>query len=476
MILRNKKALSPVVSAIILIAVTVAVAIAATTWLGSISFSFMKTEEVYVIDQAWGSDISYVDLSVRNVGTDPVKISSIQVNKEVITNISYETGSETISAGESAVIRVYYNFVSGTKYELSIATATGNKFSCIASPSPGSITSWLSGWNKRVKITINSNDIDSELTDFPVLVHLSTSSGENNDDVSFIFDELGGNSKKIAVTTADYVTQCYVEVENWNDANQQAWLWVKVPNISDISNTEFYLYYDAAHSDNTNFIGDTGSDIAENVWDSNFVLVWHMSEEDDVIDSTQNNNDGTVTGLTSVVGKIGQAKNSNGGSNGIESTNDLTLGTGQFTIEGWFNPNVYTNGWIGLFGPKDPTVAYNEMMWPYQGKWGYWDWTESITTNQPIVAGQWDYYTVVREGTGSNQLANYINGLYINAGTSTRDFPDQPVWLGKSSTYPWNGISDELRISNTSRSAAWIKASYESSRDSTLTFGSEETA
>ena len=184
MILRNKKALSPVVSAIILIAVTVAVAIAATTWLGSISFSFIKTEEVNVIDQTWGSDISYVDLSVRNVGTDPVKISGVQVNKEVITNISFETGSETISAGESAVIRVDYNFVSGTKYELSIATATGNIFSCIASPSLGSITSWLSGWSKRVKITINSDDIDSVLKDFPVLVHLSTSSGENNNDVS----------------------------------------------------------------------------------------------------------------------------------------------------------------------------------------------------------------------------------------------------------------------------------------------------
>ena len=115
MILRNKKALSPVVSAIILIAVTVAVAIAATAWLGSMSFSFMKTEELSIVDQAWGSDISYVDLTVRNSGTDSVTISNIQVNKEVITDVSFETGSEILSGGESAVIRITNSFTPGTK-------------------------------------------------------------------------------------------------------------------------------------------------------------------------------------------------------------------------------------------------------------------------------------------------------------------------------------------------------------------------
>jgi len=46
--LKNKKALSPVIAAIILIAVTVAVSIAAATWMGSISFSFMKVDELTV--------------------------------------------------------------------------------------------------------------------------------------------------------------------------------------------------------------------------------------------------------------------------------------------------------------------------------------------------------------------------------------------------------------------------------------------
>lgn len=59
---------------------------------------------------------------------------------------------------------------------------------------------WLSGWDKRVKLTADSGDIDANLSDFPVLVYLSTSSGRGPDDVSFVFDEVGANSKKIAVT------------------------------------------------------------------------------------------------------------------------------------------------------------------------------------------------------------------------------------------------------------------------------------
>jgi hypothetical protein len=38
------------------------------------------------------------------------------------------------------------------------------------------------------------------------------------------------------------------------------------------------------------------------------------------------------------------------------------------------------------------------------------------------------------------------------------------------------GVIDEIRASNITRSAAWVKASYESGRDDLLDFGSEETS
>lgn len=146
---------------------------------------------------------------------------------------------------------------------------------------------------------IDHNDVDSALSDFPVLIYLSTSSGRNNDDVSFIFDELQSddNRKKIAVTTDDGLTQCFVEIEKWDNATEQAWLWVKVPSISDTVDTALYLYYDIDHADNTDYVGDPNSAHAENVWDGNFMAVWHLGETSGgmgaIVDSTSNSNDGT---------------------------------------------------------------------------------------------------------------------------------------------------------------------------------------
>jgi hypothetical protein len=137
---------------------------------------------------------------------------------------------------------------------------------------------WLSGWNKRAKVTLDHNDIASSLSNFSVLVCLSNSSGTSYDNVTFVFDELqsDANRKKIAITTSDGITQCYVEIEKWDTANKKAWLWVKVPSISNTTDTDLYLYYDKDNAENTVYVGDTGSTPANNVWDSNFKGVYHL--------------------------------------------------------------------------------------------------------------------------------------------------------------------------------------------------------
>jgi len=53
MILQDKKALSPVIAGIILIAVSVSVAIIAASWLCSMTFSFMSVEELQITNCQW---------------------------------------------------------------------------------------------------------------------------------------------------------------------------------------------------------------------------------------------------------------------------------------------------------------------------------------------------------------------------------------------------------------------------------------
>lgn len=155
---------------------------------------------------------------------------------------------------------------------------------------------WLGNWSKRIKLTIDHGDIDDALSDFPILVYLSTSSGRNSKDVSCIFDELteDANRKKIAITTSDGVTQCYVEIEKWDDANEKAWLWVKVPSVASGADTDIYLYYDKTHADNATYVGDTNSTPAENVWPDGYFIT-HMKDDPDnahIRDSSGYSSDG----------------------------------------------------------------------------------------------------------------------------------------------------------------------------------------
>ena len=128
-----------------------------------------------------------------------------------------------------------------------------------AAPAP--VVGSQSSGGGKIKLTIDHTKIAAPLTDFPVLVHMSTSSGIAATDVSAIFASLGAdaNRKKISITTSTG-TECYVEIEEWDTANKQAYLWVKVPGVSHLPDTILYLNYDQNRADNTAYVGDTGPD------------------------------------------------------------------------------------------------------------------------------------------------------------------------------------------------------------------------
>jgi len=364
---------------------------------------------------------------------------------------------------------------------------------------------WLSGWDKRIKITVNSSYIDETLVDFPILVYLSnSSSGENDEDVSFIFDEIGSNRKKIAVTASDATTQCYVEIEKWDNASEQAWLWVKVPSISSTSDTDLYLYYDNDHADNTGYVGDPNSTPAENVWDTNFKGVWHMTEVN-ATDSTYNNNDGTESGGVTYTdsGKIDGADDVDGNDDYIQTTSNELKTLDNFTLSVWFKADSTTapqhilwegpasqNGWgDGSGNPNTHEMhltickfdANNTLnfFYGYEESGGVWAPAVEIIMSFSDTTN-WNHAVVVMTGAGTSPSAElFLNG--VSQGTDTGTQTNRTAWdtdlrigrPGASQRY-FDGMIDEVRVLETARSVGWIKASYESERDDLLDFGSEE--
>ncbi len=123
---KSRKALSPVVAAIILIAVTVAVSIAVAAWMGALTFTFMKTEEVKVLSinrSTWVNQTA--TLTLKNSGTSDLTIDTVRVNDN-----DASLTQATLKPGDEHAFTVVYTpgYVSGTKYEFAFYTASGNRY------------------------------------------------------------------------------------------------------------------------------------------------------------------------------------------------------------------------------------------------------------------------------------------------------------------------------------------------------------
>ena len=126
-LLKNVKALSPVIAAIILVATAVAVSLSVAFWTGRLTLGFMHTEELKVTEHSWSSDFTYIELKLVNTGTDAVKINQVMVNSQSV-NVTYVSGTNPLEPGNTAVLRISYEFVQGETYKFYFITSNGNKF------------------------------------------------------------------------------------------------------------------------------------------------------------------------------------------------------------------------------------------------------------------------------------------------------------------------------------------------------------
>jgi hypothetical protein len=207
-------------------------------------------------------------------------------------------------------------------------------------------TGRLPGWaNEPILLTIPAGSVTGVLEDFPVMVKLSGASGKTAADVSKVFTALGSdaNRKRICVTAGDGITPCYVEIKEWNTATQTAYLWVRVPRIDPGLDTHLYLYYDPLHAEMTDYVGDTASETAWNVWDNGWEFVGMKPSGGLLLDSTRNQNHGTIYGATEVDGPLGRCLSFDGVDDRVLDCIDST----GVSIRSNHGQHETGSGWIG---------------------------------------------------------------------------------------------------------------------------------
>jgi len=120
--------LSPVVAAIILIAVTVAVSIAVAAWMGALTFTFMGTEALTISTLTW-TPMSGFGMLVKNTGTKDLTITQIQVNYGAAgVNVTSPSLPWQLKTGNEVTLSVTFTYTNGTAYDISVVTSSGYKF------------------------------------------------------------------------------------------------------------------------------------------------------------------------------------------------------------------------------------------------------------------------------------------------------------------------------------------------------------
>ncbi|MFE3845958.1 DUF2341 domain-containing protein, partial [Thermoplasmatota archaeon] len=333
-------------------------------------------------------------------------------------------------------------------------------------PVPG--TWWNLKWPYRKAIIIENDNIPSILTNFPVLINIIDSnlaSKSSGDDISFA----SYNGIKL-----DH------EIERFNSTSGELIAWVKIPILSNTTNTIIYMYYGSSSSGQENSAG---------TWSNNYALVHHLDETTGThIDSSQYGNDGTITGAVDQ------------DSDGIIDGSDYFAGTtglvdisahsshnlpNELTITMWIKPGKeYPSSKWGVLLNRQQPEADNSYIFAINnaGKLHLGSSGGNIqSTATSWNADTWYYVAGTYRSDLSGEL--YIDGIFEPLSVDSFDSMSSvnrhieiggaPGW---SSNENFMGDMDEIHISSVSRNSSWIYTEYMNQHDpSSFSFlGDEE--
>lgn len=335
-----------------------------------------------------------------------------------------------------------------------LAMTIGLTFSLGVLAVPDADAWWDGKWKQRKKVQFDAStkgaDIKENLTDIPVLIRLHTG--------NFSFSNAKADGADLRFVSADDKSPLKYHIEKFDSKAEIALIWVKVPRISGGSNQDsIWMYYGNASAPDGQESGGT--------YDVNQVAVYHFSEKDG------NPRDATAYGnhAASFSGKLGlPAIIGNGiqfGGSGQQMTiaraTSLNFAKG-FTFSAWvrFNQstgNDYLFSWddgsqfilIGL----DEAKAYCSIS-AVKG--------HALTTSKTAALKPARWYNLSVTVDPDKQVTLYIDGNEAASAKikGTVPAPAADIIIGASAKGGniFSGDLDEVELSNSVRSASWVKA------------------
>lgn len=324
-------------------------------------------------------------------------------------------------------------------------------------------------------ITIDHTQVPSTQSSYAVLVKLDSSNAGttmktvgNGGHIQNTGTQSGGNPVTMPfdlIFTSDSggTTKIPWEIDSYNGTSGVLWAWVFVSSVSSSSDTVIYMFYDDA---GVNTQQNTSSLAPSNVWDSNYVGVYHLPDGTTLLmnDSTSNALNGTgENSPTAIAGQIDGAVALNG------TNQDITLGThaaftlagSNLTLEAWIYNSGTANSLNRIFDRADGGAGVDGFSWDDEP--GFYVNGAGVSPSGNYLGNVWNGLAITYDNA---HVIFYSNGSAIGSPmalstaipntSTTATIGNWGIGAGRN----WVGNIDEVRISKIARSADYVTTSY----------------
>lgn len=325
-------------------------------------------------------------------------------------------------------------------------------------------SSWYDyDWNYRKKITIQHEQVDADLTDFPALINLDSdaelASSAEDDASDILFTDIAGNKLSH-------------EIEAFDNNTGKLVAWVKTDLLNE-SDTNLYIYFGNSECEDQQNTTD--------VWSSGYVSVFHLNQQNDgsantddlYLDSsaTENHADDRVA-LTEKEGKIGLGQSLNGVQDHIIVDEHMIGGANQaFVVSAWVKSDQK------IVFPDGRAIIHNYYNAVQNGNWELSSnnsdtgirvsarnsdrsATYTGTRTHPSFDGQWHNHKFVVDPT-LNKVRRYTDGvLKTNENFNALGLPIRDANSRARVMHALGGSVDELYFYDGILSGEWITTEY----------------
>lgn len=299
---------------------------------------------------------------------------------------------------------------------------------------------WNPAWTQRQTLTLDTGSDAAGLSESPgtatVLVRLS--------DGSFPFASAKEDGSDLRFIAADGKTVLPYQVESFDNLLNEAYVWVKIPDIKSGSKETIYLY-------SGNQAPEAGPKPTD-AYDADTALVWHFAGRGTApADTTSNANNATAPATTAEGSLIG---------NGLRLLATPVQLPASPSLEWKANQTLTISTWI------KPTALQDNAILLSRGEGGQ---SLQILLNQgvptiklgnlksdagaPLAAAAWSHLALV---AGEGKLQLFVNGAPYSSIDGNLPVLNSAIALG-AETSGFAGELDEFTISTVARSATWVK-------------------